>query len=207
MLNKHFSTHAICLTGALVFLWLKLPLPWLFGPLASCLIAALFGAQLYSVKILSDSMRTILGVAAGSTVTVTFITAIPSLWNTLILIPIMVILIGFMGVWYFQKICGYDFPTAYYASMPGGLQDMLAFGEEAGGNIRAMLFENITPQTFLTMQEHIKDVITAHEPRADVIDVYIAQTSQEHEVQVTIVFRVVNVQEPVTLELLLERVR
>lgn len=119
-------------------MWLKLPLPWLFGPLASCLIAALFGAQLYSVKILSDSMRTILGVAAGSTVTVSFIAAIPSLWSTLILIPIMVILIGFMGVWYFQKICGYDFPTAYYASMPGGLQDMLAFGEEAGGNIRAM---------------------------------------------------------------------
>tara|TARA_B110000285_G_scaffold30388_1_gene31097 strand:+ start:2519 stop:2920 length:402 start_codon:yes stop_codon:yes gene_type:complete len=81
------------------------------------------------------------------------------------------------------------------------------FQPNLGGNIRAMLFENITAQTFLTMQEHIKDVIAAHEPRADVIDVYIAQTSQEHEVQVTIVFRVVNVQEPVTLELLLERVR
>jgi phage baseplate assembly protein W len=81
------------------------------------------------------------------------------------------------------------------------------FQPNLGGNIRAMLFENITPQTFLTMQEHIKDVIAAHEPRADVIDVVIAQSSQEHEVQVTIVFRVVNVQEPVTLELLLERVR
>jgi phage baseplate assembly protein W len=81
------------------------------------------------------------------------------------------------------------------------------FQPNLGGNIRAMLFENITPQTFLTMQEHIRDVIEAHEPRADVIDVVIAQTSQEHEVQVTIVFRVVNVQEPVTLELLLERVR
>lgn len=81
------------------------------------------------------------------------------------------------------------------------------FQPNLGGNIRAMLFENITAQTFLTMQEHIKDVIEAHEPRADVIDVVIAQTSQEHEVQITIIFRVVNVQEPVTLELLLERVR
>lgn len=81
------------------------------------------------------------------------------------------------------------------------------FQPNLGGNIRAMLFENITAQTFLTMQEHIKDVIAAHEPSSDVIDVYIAQTSQEHEVQITIVFRVVNVQEPVTLELLLERVR
>jgi len=81
------------------------------------------------------------------------------------------------------------------------------FQPNLGGNIRAMLFENITAQTFLTMQEHIRDVIEAHEPRADVIDVVIAQTSQEHEVQISIVFRVVNVQEPVTLELLLERVR
>lgn len=81
------------------------------------------------------------------------------------------------------------------------------FQPNLGGHIRAMLFENITAQTFLTMQEHIKDVIEAHEPRADVIDVVVADTFNEHEVQVTIVFRVVNVQEPVTLELLLERVR
>ena len=81
------------------------------------------------------------------------------------------------------------------------------FQPRLGGHIRAMLFENITSQTFITMQEHIKDVIEAHEPRAEVIDVIVANTFNEHEVQVTIVFRVVNVQEPVTLELLLERVR
>ena len=81
------------------------------------------------------------------------------------------------------------------------------FQPKLGGHIRAMLFENITAQTFITMQEHIKDVIEAHEPRADVIDVVVAQTFNDHEIQVTIVFRVVNVQEPVTLELLLERVR
>ena len=81
------------------------------------------------------------------------------------------------------------------------------FQPKLGGHIRAMLFENITSQTFITMQEHIKDVIEAHEPRADVIDVVVAQTFNDHEIQVTIVFRVVNVQEPVTLELILERVR
>jgi len=81
------------------------------------------------------------------------------------------------------------------------------FQPKLGGHIRGMLFENITAQTFITMQEHIKDVIEAHEPRADVIDVVVAQTFNDHEIQVTIVFRVVNVQEPVTLELLLERVR
>ena len=135
---KHFRTHTICLTGAIIFLWLKLPLPWLFGPLFSCLLAALIGINLYSIKILSDAMRTILGVAVGATVTLSFLLALPGFWNTLIFIPITVILSGIIGVWYFQKLCGYDFPTAYYSSMPGGLQDMLVFGEEAGGNVRAM---------------------------------------------------------------------
>ncbi|MYI70428.1 MAG: AbrB family transcriptional regulator, partial [Boseongicola sp. SB0673_bin_14] len=39
---------------------------------------------------------------------------------------------------YFRRLCGYDFPTAYYAALPGGLQDMVVFGEEAGGNVRAL---------------------------------------------------------------------
>ena len=137
-MNNHLITHTICLSGAIIFLWLKLPLPWLFGPLLSCLLAALIGINLYSIKILSDAMRTILGVAVGATVTLSFLLALPGFWNTLIFIPITVILSGIIGVWYFQKLCGYDFPTAYYSSMPGGLQDMLVFGEEAGGNVRAM---------------------------------------------------------------------
>jgi len=137
-MNNHLITHIICLLGAAIFLWLELPLPWLFGPLFSCLLAALIGINLYSIKILSDAMRTILGVAVGATVTLSFLLALPGFWNTLIFIPITVILSGIIGVWYFQKLCGYDFPTAYYSSMPGGLQDMLVFGEEAGGNVRAM---------------------------------------------------------------------
>ena len=137
-MNNHLITHIICLLGAAIFLWCELPLPWLFGPLFSCLLAALIGINLYSIKILSDAMRTILGVAVGATVTLSFLLALPGFWNTLIFIPITVILSGIIGVWYFQKLCGYDFPTAYYSSMPGGLQDMLVFGEEAGGNVRAM---------------------------------------------------------------------
>ena len=81
------------------------------------------------------------------------------------------------------------------------------FQPNLGGNIRAMLFENITPQTFVTMRDHIKDVLAAHEPRADVLDVVISDTSNSHEVQVQIVFAILNLQEPITLELILERIR
>ena len=80
-MGKHAATHGIGLAGAGVFLWLDLPLPWLFGPLCSCLIAALLGARLTTIKILSDGMRTILGVAAGATVTLGFVMALPGLWG------------------------------------------------------------------------------------------------------------------------------
>jgi membrane AbrB-like protein len=136
--RSYIYTHLISLTGALIFLWLALPLPWLFGPMTSCLIAALCGMQLRTVKLLGNGMRTILGVAVGATVTWTFLISLPSIWDTFLFIPAMVMATGAAGVWYFKRFAGYDFSTAYYASMPGGLQDMILFGEEAGGNVRAI---------------------------------------------------------------------
>ena len=132
------GTHAIALLGVAAFMFLHLPLPWLFGPMIACLIAAFLGMPLQAIKPLNATMRTILGVAVGASVTWPFLISLPSLWQTLIFVPIMVLLIGAIGVPFFQRLCGYDFPTSYYASMPGGLQDMLVFGAEAGGNLRVI---------------------------------------------------------------------
>ena len=136
--RRFIFTHLVALTGAISFLYLGLPLPWLFGPLFGCLVTALLGAKLEGYKPLSDGMRTILGVAVGATVTPSFFTSLPSLASTLIIVPIMTLMIGLSGVIYFRRLLNYDFPTAYYASMPGGLQDMIVFGEEAGANVRSI---------------------------------------------------------------------
>ncbi len=131
-------SFAIAALGAAVFFWLDLPLPFLLGPILFCLIAALAGVRMKGVKVLNDGMRTILGVAVGATLTPTVLAGFPAMLPTLVLVPVMVACIALMGVPYFRRLCGYDFPTAYYAAMPGGLQDMLVFGEEAGGNPRAL---------------------------------------------------------------------
>ena len=124
--------------GVALFAFFDLPLPWLLGPIFACLIAALAGVPMRGIKILSDGMRTILGVAVGATLTPAVLAGFPAMIPTLILVPIMVVCIGLIGVPYFQRYCGYDFATSYDAAMPGGLQDMLLFGEEAGGNVRAL---------------------------------------------------------------------
>lgn len=132
------ATVAIGLVGVVLFHLAALPLPWLLGPIFACLGAALFGTPLRGVKPVNDAMRTILGVAVGATVTPALLISMPDMAPTLALIPILVALIGAIGVPYFQRIWGFDFPTAYYGAMPGGLQDMLIFGEEAGGDVRAL---------------------------------------------------------------------
>ncbi|WP_420860367.1 AbrB family transcriptional regulator [Algirhabdus cladophorae] len=131
-------TFAIALSGVAAFWILGLPLPWLLGPMAACLIAALCGAPLKGIKPVNDAMRTILGVAVGATFTTALVVSMADLWATLLMVPVMVACIGLLGVPYFQRVWGYDFPTAYYATMPGGLQDMIVFGEEAGANVRTL---------------------------------------------------------------------
>ena len=65
-------THSIALVGVVVFWVLALPLPWLFGPMSACLVAAFAGFPLRSLKPLNAAMRTILGVAVGASVTGAF---------------------------------------------------------------------------------------------------------------------------------------
>ena len=131
-------TYAIALIGVAVFIALNIPLPWLLGPVAACLIAALLGVQMRGITLLNQAMRTILGVAVGATFTTALMVSMAGMWPTLLMIPVMTLCIGLLGVPYFHRLWGYDFATSYYASMPGGLQDMLVFGEEAGANVRAL---------------------------------------------------------------------
>lgn len=131
------KTLALALSGAAVFWWLGLPLPFLFGPMSFCLLAALSGQRLKGMGQVSVAARTILGVAVGASITPEVVGRIPQMALSVALIPPYVFLIGLIGVPWFRRL-GFDPVTSYYASMPGGLQDMVIFGQEAGGDARAL---------------------------------------------------------------------
>ncbi len=132
------SAFVVASIGVLVFHLLDLPLPWLLGPIVACLAAALAGMPMRGIKVLNEAMRTILGVAVGATFTTALLASMVGMWPTLLLIPLMTACIGVVGLVYFRRLWGFDFATSYYSAMPGGLQDMLVFGEEAGGNVRSL---------------------------------------------------------------------
>jgi len=124
--------------GAVLFVLAGLPLPLLIGPMAGCLVLALAGARLGGMGSFGMLMRTLLGVAIGAAITPEILAELPRYGPTLALIPVFVLVIGLVGYPFFRLVMKFDHPTSFYAAMPGGLQDMLIFGEEAGGDVRAM---------------------------------------------------------------------
>jgi uncharacterized protein len=131
-------TGAIACGGVALFYALDLPLPFLFGPMFACLFSALIGLPLQGAGQLSVAARTVLGVAIGASITPAILGAIPAMAITLAMIPAYVVLIGLIGVPFFHRLYGFDRVTSYYSAMPGGFQDMVIFGEEAGADIRAL---------------------------------------------------------------------
>ena len=138
------KTFALALAGAGLFQLLGLPLPFLFGPMATCLLAALAGVRLEGVAPLSDAARAVLGIAVGASVTPALLGQVPTMAVTLALIPAYVAVIGLVGVPFFHRLCGLDRVTSYYAAMPGGFQDMVYFGQQAGGDVRALALIHAT---------------------------------------------------------------
>lgn len=76
-----------------------------------------------------------------------------------------------------------------------------------GGNIRAALFENMTPAGLKLIEEQIRTTIEIYEPRAEIIDVIVNGNLNDNAVKVTVKFFVKNQEQPVELDVFLERTR
>lgn len=136
--QNRLTALALAVAGAVVFVLIGFPLPLLLGPMAGCLLGALAGAKMEGMGQVGMFFRTFLGVAVGSSLTPDIIERLPTLGLSLAMVPIYVIVIGALGYPLFRKVFKFDKPTSYYSAMPGGLQDMLVFGEEAGADVRAL---------------------------------------------------------------------
>ena len=81
------------------------------------------------------------------------------------------------------------------------------FHPEIGSNLRAMLFENMTPQMTHLIGKQIELLIANYEPRARLVAVRTLPNYDRNAYAVTINFQVINSPEPVVVEQLLERLR
>ena len=81
------------------------------------------------------------------------------------------------------------------------------FHPEIGSNLRAMLFENISPQMTHVIGKQIDLLIKNYEPRCRLVQVNVKPIIDRNSYAATISFYVVNYPEPVQVETFLERLR
>ena len=81
------------------------------------------------------------------------------------------------------------------------------FHPEIGSDVRAMLFEPMTPLTALNLQRKVAEVINNFEPRVNLVQILARPDFDSNSYHLRIMFYVVGVPEPVTVETLLERLR
>ena len=81
------------------------------------------------------------------------------------------------------------------------------FHPELGGNVRALLFENMTPLTALNLQRKIEEVLSNFEPRAKITQILADPDIDRNGYRLEIRFYVIGIQNPITVETFLERLR
>jgi len=80
------------------------------------------------------------------------------------------------------------------------------FKPNVGCDIRKLLFDNITPNTFSLAKELIKDTLETYEPRCEIIDIDVL-SEFDNEIKITLLFTVINIETPITYSITLSRVR
>ena len=81
------------------------------------------------------------------------------------------------------------------------------FHPEISGNIRGLLFENMTPLTALAIKKQIETVLTNFERRVKIQEVKVLPNSSEDGYNIEIYFYTVGITKPAVFNFTLERLR
>jgi phage baseplate assembly protein W len=78
---------------------------------------------------------------------------------------------------------------------------------DLGGGIKELLFENMTPAVLTLIKDRVEECVKTTEPRAELVSVQVSSNIDDNFVGVKIVFYVRNIEQPITLDVILERTR
>jgi len=76
-----------------------------------------------------------------------------------------------------------------------------------GSDIKRMLFEPMLPASAELISQYIQEAIQLHEPRAKVLDLAVEPDYNNNLYKVSMTFMIINKEDPVTLNITLDRVR
>ncbi|WP_341367528.1 AbrB family transcriptional regulator [Yoonia sp. BS5-3] len=113
-----------------------LPLPWMLGPMIGNTVAAMMRLPIRGPDRLRPFVIPVIGVMLGSGVSAEMIGLLGSWVMTLAILPVFLGTAAGLSFLVYRYLGKYDSVTAFYAAMPGGLNEMLILGGAAGGSER-----------------------------------------------------------------------
>ena len=81
------------------------------------------------------------------------------------------------------------------------------FHPEIGSDVRALLFDNMTPLTALNLERKVIEVLVNFEPRAKIVDVIAQPQEDANRYHIQISFYVIGISTPIVVETYLQRLR
>ena len=132
---------ALGAAGAGLAMLLGLPLPVLLGSMTAVALAAIlrpFGLTPTMPQSLRLVFIPVIGVAIGGSFTPALLAEAGRWWPSLLALLIYIPIAHALSFYIYRRIGNLDPATAYYASVPGGLIEAIAMGEEAGADTRML---------------------------------------------------------------------
>lgn len=81
------------------------------------------------------------------------------------------------------------------------------FHPEIGSQVRGLLFEPYSPMLDAMLTRAISNTITNYEPRVQLISVDVRSNPDNNTVYVSITFKIINTERPITVDFILNRTR
>lgn len=157
----------IGLAGALLFVAVHAPLPWMIGPLVVVAICRSLGVACIAVPGARQTGQWIIGTTLGLYFTPPVAEFVTRIWWLPLIGAVYALALGYLCGFLVARVARTDTTTAVFASVPGGAAEMSVLGERMGARVdevaaaqslRMMLVVLVIPWLFAIFKLHGSDV-------------------------------------------------
>jgi membrane AbrB-like protein len=155
-LTDFTALTVIGLIGGGAALYLGAPMPFLMGGLmlSACLTIAIYmrtGREVWYPQPLRRSFVAVIGVMIGASFSPAFFYVLPTLWLSMSVMILFVVITHAMNYQILRRLGGYDRVTALFGGMPGGLVEAVTMGEAAGGDAKTLSVQHFARIVIVVM--------------------------------------------------------
>ena len=138
VLGSVAETLAVAIAGGMTFGLLGMPAGWLSGSILAVAAASLAGRHMLMPILLMRTIFVLIGISLGAVVTPQTLHGMAAYPLSIAVLVAGMGAIALTGSYYLQTVHGWDKVSAYLASAPGGMSQVVAIATEVGADVRGI---------------------------------------------------------------------